>query len=556
MQPIGMGDSPPSSSLPKMERFEAPLAEAALRHLTRLQRVTSALSEAASLSDVCQVLREELADAVAARHAWVALVSEADGALRWLGEQKPKPWAELKRAYKAREPVWPSVPSAFVALPLSIGSRTLGAVAFELELPSELERGTRALFIDLVRPLALALDRARLYELARQECDRAEEANRAKDEFLAILGHELRNPLAPILTALELMRMRAGDVALEERGVIERQLHHMVRLVDDLLDVARITRGALRLSRSRVELARAVDKAIEMASPMLDARAHRLAVSVPKHGLLVDIDEHRMAQAIANLLMNAAKYTPPGGNIELRASARAGDGHALLQVRDDGIGIDSALLGKIFEPFVQRQQALDRSHGGLGLGLTIARRLVELHGGVMAAASAGAGHGSTFTIDLVPAAPRAPAEAGASPESRVPRTLPAAAGAVRVLVVDDNIDAAEMLAEALRIHGHVVGVAHDGPAALALAGELQPDLALLDIGLPVMDGFALAQRLKLSLAPHAPKFVAITGYGQPSDRVRSKQAGFDEHLVKPIDLARLNAIVRSVCPSPVPGVEG
>ena len=282
MQPIGRGDTPPSSSFPKTERLEAPLAEAALRHLTRLQRVTSALSEAASLSDVCQVLRGELADAVAARHAWVALVSEADGALRWLGEQRPKPWAELQRAYQDRQPVWPSLPSCFVALPLMSGPRALGAVAFELAQPCEIERGSRALFMDLIRPLALALDRARLYELARQECDRAEEANRAKDEFLAILGHELRNPLAPILTALELMRARAGDVALEERGVIERQLHHMVRLVDDLLDVARITRGALRLTRSRVELARAVEKAIEMASPMLDARAHRLS-HAPRH---------------------------------------------------------------------------------------------------------------------------------------------------------------------------------------------------------------------------------------------------------------------------------
>jgi CheY-like chemotaxis protein len=319
--------------------------------------------------------------------------------------------------------------------------------------------------------------------------------------------------------------------------------------------VARITRGALRLSRSRVELAGAVETAIEMASLMLDARAHRLTVSVPQQGLLVDIDVHRIAQAIANLLMNAAKYTPPGGNIELSASVREGDGHALLQVRDDGVGIDSALLGRIFEPFVQRQQALDRANGGLGLGLTIARRLVELHGGAMAAASAGVGRGSTFTIELAPAASRA-LETGAGPESKAPRSSSAVGGAVRVLVVDDNIDAAEMLAEALRIHGHVVGVAHDGPAALALAGELHPELALLDIGLPVMDGFDLAQRLKLSLAPQAPKFVAITGYGQPSDRVRSKQAGFDEHLVKPVDLARLNAIVRSVRPSQARAVGG
>jgi signal transduction histidine kinase/ActR/RegA family two-component response regulator len=556
MQSAVMGDPPSSLSGQEVERRA--LAELALRHLTRLQRVTSALSEVVSLSDVCQVLRSELAEAVAADHAFVALVRESQGLLvpifdtdgDWR-QQRPDVWRELEGAYHARESRWPALPSRVVALPLALGPRTLGAVAFELGQACELEPGDRALFEDLVRPLALALDRACLYELARQECDRAEEANRAKDEFLAILGHELRNPLAPILTALELMRARAGDVAREERGVIERQLHHMVRLVDDLLDVARITRGSLRLSRSRVELAKAVERAIEMASPLLDARGHRLTFSVQRVGLLVEIDTHRVAQAIANLLMNSAKYTPPGGNIEL--SARRQNGRVLLDVRDDGIGIEPVLLGQIFEPFVQRKQASDRSHGGLGLGLTIARRMVELHGGAIAVASAGPGRGSTFTIELALAGPATAAEADAEAEAAAGEQLPAAervaapgSSVVRVLVVDDNVDAAEMLAEALRVNGHVVGVAHDGLAALSLVGELDPDVALLDIGLPVMDGFDLAQRLKRRLSARPPKFVAITGYGQPSDRARSKQAGFDEHLVKPIDLARLDAIVRSV----------
>ncbi len=549
------------------ERRQDSLAEVALQHLARLQRVTSTLSEAVSLSDVCEVLRSELVDAVAARRAWVALASEDEGVLESIADARREPdtregmlsdvrellapddtpsasavRALLEQAYHERRALWPSWPSRVVTLPLSLGPRTLGAVAFELTQASELEPGERALFEDLVRPLALALDRARLYELARQERDRAEEANQAKDEFLAVLGHELRNPLAPILTALELMRARAGDVALKERGVIERQLNHMVRLVDDLLDVARITRGSLRLSRYRVELAEVVDRAVEMASPMLDARAQRLSVAVPRRGLPVDIDFHRVAQALGNLLMNAAKYTSQGGRIELIAYLR-GD-RVTLEVRDDGIGIEPDLLRRIFEPFVQRKQAIDRSHGGLGLGLTIARRLVELHGGAITATSAGRGQGSTFTIELNLAVTNDSNIADLSGAAQP--AVAAADDAIRVLVVDDNVDAAEMLAEALRIQGHHVGVAHDGPAALALVEDFQPDLALLDIGLPVMDGFDLAQRLKRRLSAHPPKFIAVTGYGQPSDRVRTKQAGFDEHLVKPIDLARLNAIVSSV----------
>ncbi|MEY2931466.1 MAG: hypothetical protein RL033_2215 [Pseudomonadota bacterium] len=587
------GSSAPGSSAPGSgatstvrEDEEAPaaserrldsLAEVALQHLARLQRVSSVLSEAVSLSDVCQVLRSDMVEAVTARRAYLALASEDEGVLASIadsgagadqesahearaalapeavcgGEQGEGEGAEpssatralLDQAYQERRPLWPTRPSRLVALPLRLGPRTLGAVAFELRQSRELEPDERALFEDLVRPLALALDRARLYELARQERDRAEEANQAKDEFLAVLGHELRNPLAPILTALELMRTRAGDVALRERGVIERQLNHMVRLVDDLLDVARITRGSLRLSRTRVELAEVVDRAVEMASPMLDARGHRLTLAVPRQGLLVDIDFHRVAQALGNLLMNSAKYTSRGGRIELGAH-RAGE-RVVLEVRDDGIGIEPELLQRIFEPFVQRKQAIDRSHGGLGLGLTIARRLVELHGGSMTAVSAGSGQGSTFTIELnlVTQGERSPSTELAPAANA---EVASAEDAIRVLVVDDNVDAAEMLAETLRIQGHHVGVAHDGPAALALVEQFEPDLALLDIGLPVMDGFDLAQRLKRRLSAHPPKFIAVTGYGQPSDRVRSKQAGFDEHLVKPIDLARLKAIVSSV----------
>jgi len=543
------------SHLVEAEHRAASLAEAALRHLSRLQRATSALSEAVSISDVCDVLRSEMAEAVGAERSHAVLADDDGAVFTPIGcdtdTELEAAGAEsllepLKQAFHERRPIWPTLASPVVALPLLLGSRAFGAVAFELRDKTELEPAERALFEDLVRQLALALDRARMYELERQACDRAEEANRAKDEFLAVLGHELRNPLSPILTALELMRVRAGDVALKERDIIERQLRHMVRLVDDLLDVSRITRGSLRLSRRTVQLAEVVDRAIEMASPLLDAHSHRLLVSVPARGMRVDIDVHRVAQAIANLLTNAAKYTPRGGCIELTARLRGE--RIALEVRDDGIGIEAGLLGRIFEPFVQRQQALDRSHGGLGLGLTIARRLIESHGGTLQAASSGPGRGSTFTLELLRASSRKAVEAPLAEQPRAPALASPAAErpGLRVLVVDDNVDAAEMLADALRVNGHVVGVAHDGPAALSLVDDFRPELALLDIGLPVMDGFDLARRLKSRLSTSPPKFVAVTGYGQASDRARTKKAGFDEHLVKPIDLAHLNAIVRAL----------
>ncbi len=560
------------------EHEAAARAAAAHEHLGRLQRVTSALSEAVAVFDVCGVLHADIADAVGARRTCLALAREEGRPLSLIGDgvqaigtessdradERTDPTLLLEAAYAGGTALWPRPPSLLVALPLALGSRRIGAVLFELHQPRELTPADRALFEDVTRQLALALDRARMYELANQERARAEEANQAKDEFLAMLGHELRNPLAPMLTAITLMRSRLGEVALKERSIIERQLNHMVRLVDDLLDISRITRGSLKLSRKPVELYEVVRRAVEMASPMLDERGHQLTVSVPRAGVRVEVDTYRIAQAVAHLLMNAAKYTPNGGCVEVSAALRGSE--VVLSVLDDGIGLDSTLLGRVFEPFVQRQQALDRSKGGLGLGLTIARRLVELHGGQVTASSPGVGGGSTFNIELSLAGP--PSERSALPGPRdctpISWSCPASEArstvsqaqaesaahassltrGVRVLVVDDNVDAAEMLGEALRISGHVVCIAHDGPTALSLVDDFRPELALLDIGLPVMDGFDLAKRLRARLNGDAPMFVAVTGYGQPADRARTKQVGFDEHLVKPVDLARLNAIVR------------
>jgi signal transduction histidine kinase/DNA-binding response OmpR family regulator len=372
---------------------------------------------------------------------------------------------------------------------------------------------------------------------ARQavEASRAEAvvANRSKDEFLAMLGHELRNPLAPILTALELMRLRAGDVVVRERTIIERQTQHLASLVEDLLDVSRITRGMVELRCERVHLADAIAKAAETAAPLFEQQRHELVIAVPRD-LVVDADPARLTQVFANLLTNAAKYTDPGGRVTVVA-ARDGD-EVVAAVTDTGRGIAADMLGRVFELFVQERQNLDRARGGLGLGLAIVRNLVELHGGRVEVSSPGPRLGSTFTVRL-PRAPDSGAEAeaaarGAGPDSRPER-------AISVLVVDDNVDAATLLGDLLSSRGYDAHVAHDAREALQLAADFVPDVALLDIGLPVMDGYELARRLRALPAWRGVKLLALTGYGQSADRARSIDVGFDHHLVKPIDLATL-----------------
>ncbi|MBL8742114.1 MAG: hybrid sensor histidine kinase/response regulator, partial [Myxococcales bacterium] len=363
----------------------------------------------------------------------------------------------------------------------------------------------------------------------------AEAANATKDEFLAMLGHELRNPLAPIATALELMRGRPDVGAERERAVIERQVRHLVRLVDDLLDVSRIARGKVELRREALSLAEIVAQAAETASPLFDQRQHALRIAVDDE-LFVDADRARLTQVLSNLLANAAKYTPNGGHIEVTA-AREGES-VRIDVRDDGIGIEPAMLERVFEPFAQGRQPIDRAQGGLGLGLAIAENLVKLHGGRIAVASAGAGAGSTFSVSLpLCKAPPRP--------SRVPsQSAPTALRRSHILVVDDNIDAAEMLAAYLQANGYRTTVAHDGPEALARASEDAPAIAILDLGLPVMDGYELARHFLSK--PGAPVLVALTGYGQAEDRKKTAEVGFRVHLVKPVDLPTLRAAVREL----------
>jgi PAS domain S-box-containing protein len=376
-------------------------------------------------------------------------------------------------------------------------------------------------------------------QLARQE---AEAANRAKDEFLAMLGHELRNPLSPILTALQLMKLRGSGGLERERTVIERQVSHLTRLVDDLLDVSRIARGKVELKEELVEIAEVVAKAIEIATPLLDQRTHALDVDVPRR-LWVRGDSTRLNQVVSNLLTNAAKYTPPGGRITVRASEERGE--IVIRVRDAGIGIAPDVLPSVFDLFVQERQGIDRSQGGLGLGLTIVRNLVERHGGTVSAHSGGRGTGSEFVVRLpranVPVDPEVPPDVESASESVIAPTD----GALRILVVDDSVDGAEMLAAALSAKGYRTQVAFDAPTALQIAAEFRPAIAFLDIGLPVMDGYELAARLRGVSELSGIRLFAVTGYGQESDREKTRAAGFDYHFTKPIDLDAIEAVLKT-----------
>jgi PAS domain S-box-containing protein len=372
-----------------------------------------------------------------------------------------------------------------------------------------------------------AVARSRAEELSQAEAA-LREADRQKDEFLALLSHELRNPLAPILTAAQLMQTR-GDVATpREREVILRQAQHIERLVDELLEISRAARGKITLKKQSIELAAVVGKAVEATAALFEQRQHHLHLSVSSDGLWIDGDEVRLTQIISNLLTNAARYTPPGGRISVTAAREADV--VVLRVRDNGKGIEADLLPRIFDMFVQGPRGSDRAEGGLGLGLSLVRKLTELHRGTVAAASDGPGLGSEFTVRL-PASTRPvveprPSERPAVPTARAPR---------RVLVVDDNRDSAEMIAELLSAAGHDVRVANDPTQALQLASTFYPQLAILDIGLPVMDGYALGRELREYLGRATPTLIALTGYGQEQDRRRSKEAGFALHLVKPVD---------------------
>ncbi|WP_257452856.1 ATP-binding protein [Archangium lipolyticum] len=391
-------------------------------------------------------------------------------------------------------------------------------------------------------------ERERDTNLAAAEEARAEavEATRAKDAFLAMLGHELRNPLAPIVTSLELLRRR-GLAGTPEHEVISRQLRHVVRLVDDLMDVARITRGRMSLHREPLELSSVVARAVEATAPLVEQRRHALVVDVPSSGLRVLGDADRLTQVVANLLTNAARYTPPGGHLQVRA--RASDGGITLVVEDDGQGLQPDLLPRLFEPFVQGPRTVERSEGGLGLGLSLVRSFVEAHGGRIEARSDGPGRGSSFTVWL-PGHEEAVEQSTPSErrEELPPATGDASGEPLRVLVVDDNVDAADGLADLLELSGYQVAVAHDCTEALSRVDALRPHVALLDIGLPDVDGYGVAERIRERMGEASPVFAALTGFGQDGDRARSHALGFRHHFVKPIDFDELNAFLEAQRP--------
>jgi two-component system, sensor histidine kinase len=379
---------------------------------------------------------------------------------------------------------------------------------------------------------------AMLAEVGRR-AEALREADRRKDEFLATLAHELRNPLAPLRNALEILRIAGDDPAKARlaREMMQRQLSQMVRLVDDLLDVSRITTGKLAVRKAVIDLQGPLHDAVETVRPFIDARQHVLEIDLPRVPIPVDGDRTRLAQVFANLLNNAAKYTQPGGRIRLSARVEARD--AVVSVSDTGIGLDAASIGRIFDMFMQVDRSLERSQAGLGVGLTLARRLLDLHDGSVEAKSAGAGRGSEFVVRLPLSFARL--------ESAEPRAGEDAArpAARRILLADDNIDFANSLGELLAARGYDVRIAHDGAQALQAAAEFNPEIAFVDIGMPKVHGFEVARRMRAQPATSSCVLVAVTGWGQENDRRRAREAGFDRHLVKPVDPDEIEAILES-----------
>lgn len=418
-------------------------------------------------------------------------------------------------------------------LPLVARGRKLGALLLALGPSGRgFDSPMLALCEDLAARAAISLDNCLLYAKIHEE-------DRRKNEFLAMLAHELRNPLAPIRNAVQILRLPQQMAAKLDwaRDVIDRQTQQLVRLVDDLLDVARITQGSIALKLEAVDVAAVMRVAEEMARPLIDARKHELSAIPLDKPLLVHGDYSRIAQVLANLLNNAAKYTDPGGRISMGATDEGAE--VVFHVRDSGMGIPKDLLGSIFELFTQANRSLDRSQGGLGIGLTVAKRLIEMQGGSVYASSAGPGKGSEFTVRLrrVDRAATAQADAGA----------PRVNGSVhRVLIVDDYVDAADSMAALLKIEGQEVSVAQDGEKAIEIARRFKPNIVFLDIGLPGMSGFEVARALREAPETRDCVLVALSGYGQTGDHVRSREAGFDRHLVKPVDLSNLQEIFASM----------
>jgi len=445
------------------------------------------------------------------------------------------PIAKLQAVLRG-QPTWSDIP--FIALvrggagspAAARAMQTLGNLIL-LERPVHLP-----MFVTAMR--TALRERARQYH-TRRLLSELRDADRRKDVFLAMLAHELRNPLAPIRNASEILRrIGSGNERIEAAGdLIERQVAHLARLVDDLLDVSRMTQGKIQLRCERLDLAPMLMRAVETSSPLIRAKRQQLRVSVQHRTVLVEGDPMRLSQVVANLLNNASKYTPEGGRIGI--SLRTVRDRVFLSVHDSGVGIPPDMLSAVFELFTQVETSLDRAQGGLGIGLTLVRTIVEMHGGGVRASSRGPGRGSRFTVWL-PAVSQLPS----MPEASADAASAAPTEEHRVLLVDDNVDAVESLAMLLAIDGHEVRTCYDGPSALAIAASFLPELIVLDVGLPGMNGYQVAERIRQSPELGDPILVALTGYGQEEDRRRAWSAGFDYHLIKPTDVRALEELLR------------
>jgi len=540
------------------EHFLAKISEG-LAELTdqtsTLQKVTSAVVPA--IADWCAVDLVD-ADGTHKRIASSNIDPLKEDLLHPLGDAQADTDSVPAKVFATRQPelipnIWEAVPGArrgddtrlralrefglrsYICVPLVSRDKVLGTLTLGTSSSGRrYQAGDLIVATEVGRRVAIAVENANLYYAIRQSAKR-------KDEFLATLAHELRNPLAPLRNSLQIMRTAGNDkdVVAYAHGVMERQVSQLRRLVDDLLDVSRIDTGKIELRRERVLLSAVVKNALEAIRPSIEGK-HELAVMLPTQDIYLDVDPARMAQVITNLLDNADKYTPVGGHISLSATAH--DNEVSIVVADTGIGIHAEMLSNIFDMFVQGDSSFERPYGGLGIGLTLVKRLVEMHGGTIRAESAGPGKGSSFIVSMPPVAKGSdlPPSTGARDDS-----ADAKPGVKRViLVVDDNRDSASSLGSLLELMGHRAHVAYDGPHALEAAKKYRPEIIFLDIGLPGISGYEVARRLREDASSRHARIVALSGYGTVEDRKRSLAVGFDSHVVKPIDIEEINRILR------------
>ena len=542
------------------------------REQTALYELTDRLQHAGPMSDVFDAALDSIIAALNCHRASVLLDDEAgvkrfvgwrglsdgyrravEGSSPWQRDEK-NPWpvcindietADLPESLKLV--VKAEGIGAVSLIPLIANGALIGRLMVYFDCPHAFSEEELELSLTIARQLAFGIERKRAEEERRQSENRVHEllrelrqADHRKDEFLATLAHELRNPLAPIRNSLELMKRSPDDERLfqQSRDTIERQVRHLVRMVDDLLDVSRISQNKLELRKERIDLAAVVQSAVETSRPLIEAARQRLSITLPSPAVLLDADPVRLAQVFSNLLNNASKYSEPGAHIWL--TALAADNEVLVRVRDTGIGIPSQELSRIFELFVQVDRSLERSKGGLGIGLTLVQRLIQMHGGTIEVRSDGPGSGAEFTVHL-PLPAQEPIES-ISPRARWKQATQQARR--RILVADDNRDSADTLSKLLRLLGHEVVAAYDGRRAVELVVRFQPDVALLDLGMPELNGYDAARMIRLK-RPGNLLLIALTGWGQEEDRRRTKDAGFDHHLVKPVELATLQVLLSS-----------